>query len=57
MRLCGIAILARTAYDVPAQIAVALGDSRGIPLMAFDAEDAALSWLRGLLRAADGGHH
>ena len=54
MRLCGIAILTRTAHDVPAQVAVALGDARGIPLMAFDAEDVALSWLRGLLRAGDG---
>ena len=54
VRLCGIAILTRTAHDVPAQVAVALGDSRGIPLMAFDAEDAALSWLRGLLRATNG---
>lgn len=54
MRLCGIAVLTRTAHDVPAQVAVALGDARGIPLMAFDAEDVALSWLRGLLRAGDG---
>ena len=52
VHLCGIAILTRTAHDVPAQVAVALGDSRGIPLMAFDAEDAALSWLRELLQGA-----
>ena len=54
MHLCGIAMLTSTAHDVPAQVAVALGDARGIPLMAFDAEDVALSWLRGLVRAAAG---
>jgi hypothetical protein len=53
LRLCGIAMLTHTADDVPAQLAVAIGDSLGIPVRAFDAEDAALSWLRGLLETAD----
>jgi hypothetical protein len=50
LRLCGVAILTRDADDVPGQISVALADSRGIPLMAFDSEDAARAWLTSEVR-------
>ena len=52
LRLCGVAILTRDADDVPGQISVAIADSRGIPLMAFDSEDAARGWLTSEARAA-----
>src|SRR4051794_34419441 len=40
VRLCGIAILTGEADDLPGQIAVAVADSCGIPLMASDSEEA-----------------
>jgi hypothetical protein len=50
VRLCGVAILTRHADDRTGQISVAVADSRGFPLMAFDSEDAARAWLRSLVR-------
>jgi len=50
VRLCGVAIVTRQSDDVPGQISVAIADSRGIPLIAFDFEEAARAWLASLIR-------
>lgn len=50
VRARGIAVLTARVHHFPEQIAAAVADLRGIPLQAFDSEDAALDWLNALLR-------